>query len=82
MPESKAETAESARETAVGRLMTICPHPTPKERRIYAEWIVDALLDAVRADMSPSPATTGECCGTASMRPCGEFCPDVVSPPE
>lgn len=36
----------SARDEAISRLMSICPHPTPDERRIYAEWIVDAILAA------------------------------------
>lgn len=37
---------EQAREEAVARLMTICPHTTPRERRIYAEWIVEAFVEA------------------------------------
>jgi hypothetical protein len=50
--EQKAEKAAPARERAISNLMSICPHPAPDERRIYAEWIVDALLDAVRADLA------------------------------
>lgn len=37
------------RDEAIERLMAICPHPTPSQRRVYAEWIVDGILAAVRA---------------------------------
>lgn len=38
--------AYPAREEAIGRLMTVLPHATSEERRIYAEWVVDGILDA------------------------------------
>jgi hypothetical protein len=43
------EGVAALRARAIQRLMTICPHPTPKEREIYAEWIVDAIIDAAIA---------------------------------
>lgn len=54
------EDARKARETAIARLSTITGETTPERRRAHAEWIVDALLDVLRAEQVTPPAEREE----------------------
>lgn len=51
------------RNEAISRLATIVNLPTPEERQVQAEWIVDAILRAAVADVTQRmlDASTGPC---------------------